>query len=310
MVMDEATLSASLKREAEAFEQRIEAHFRGQPGPSGRLEEAMRYSLLAGGKRLRPILCLWTCDAAMRGRGSGDAPERNEAVWKAALALEMLHTYSLIHDDLPAMDDDDLRRGQPSCHRRFDEATAILAGDALQTEAFDLLSQIDDPRLSRECTRRLARASGRWGMVAGQQWDIDTTGGALDLTLSYEQIFKLIHRLKTGALIGVSMALGAACAGLEPSEVDRVEEGGRLLGEVFQIVDDLLDETSSTEELGKSAGKDREQGKLTAPRVLGREKSRGRAHALQEEAMAILEPVLSHSEELEGLCRRLIDRER
>ncbi len=322
----ESELDRLLRAEAEEVDRRLDEHFQGHPGPSPRLEEAMRYSLLAGGKRLRPVLCLWTSDSL----GSS----RTDAVWNAALALEMLHTYSLIHDDLPAMDDDDLRRGRPSCHRRFDEATAILAGDALQTEAFSLLAQIDDAALARRCILRLSGAAGRFGMAGGQQWDLDHTGGppaeaaprvdspargeipslradsGKESAPALEERLTRIHRLKTGALIGASFALGAACAGADPAAIDRIEEAGRLLGIAFQIVDDLLDESARSEDLGKTVGKDRQQGKLTAPVVLGADESRRRAARLHEEASSVLEELGASSRRLEALCRRLVDRER
>ncbi len=297
-----AELSARLSREAEEVTSRLRERFHIYKGASPRLEEAMLYSLLAGGKRLRPVLCLWTYDA--------HRPHRGEAVWNAALALEMLHTYSLIHDDLPAMDDDDLRRGKPSNHRRFDEATAILAGDALQTEAFATLSEIDPPDLARECVRRLTKAVGRFGMAAGQQWDIDSTGSTGVTEAPTDEQLTRIHRLKTGALLGVSFSLGAACAGLPKNEIDAAEEAGMELGIAFQIVDDLLDESSNAGVLGKSSGKDAQQGKLTAPSVLGEEGSRQRAEELMERASGRLSAAGIWSDSLEGLCRLLVHRER
>jgi geranylgeranyl diphosphate synthase type II len=216
-----------------------------------RLVEAMRYSLLDGGKRLRPVLCAWACSAR--------TGEVNEAAKHAAVAVEMLHTYSLIHDDLPAMDDDDLRRGRPSCHRAFDEATAILAGDALQTAAFASLASVGNSEQARDLALWLTRAAGPDGMAAGQQLDLDGTGhtaGASDV--------ELIHRLKTGALLAASICMGARAGGLPQAALEPVWEAGQQLGIAFQIADDVLDQTADPARLGKSVGKDAVQGKQTA----------------------------------------------
>jgi geranylgeranyl pyrophosphate synthase len=288
---------ARLKREAAAVHERLRAHLAALVGVAPRLDEAVAYSLLAGGKRLRPILCLWVHDAEGGARG--------ESVWRCALALEMLHTYSLIHDDLPAMDDDDLRRGQPSCHRRFDEATAILAGDALQTEAFELLGAIEPAELAAICVLRLARAAGRRGMAAGQQWDLEGVGPTPD-----RPGLERIHRLKTGALLGAAVSLGAACAGRRGADLERAEAAGVELGIAFQMVDDVLDETAPAEVLGKSPGKDAVQGKVTATRVFGAEAALAEAEDRRAGAESTLRQMGLWSRDVARLCEILVHRDR
>lgn len=232
----------------------------GEGCPS-RLKEAIRYSLLAPGKRFRPLLVLLSAEAC-----GGEV----HAALPAACAVEMVHAYSLIHDDLPAMDNDDLRRGQPTCHRKFDEATAILAGDALLTRAFEVLAKgIQPPSLAAECCAVLAEAAGACCLVGGQADDIHAvqTSASLDLLES-------IHRRKTGALIEAAIALGAAIAGA-PAEIrGGLSEYSRALGLAFQITDDLLDLEGDEKLVGKRLKKDDAQQKLTFPRFLGVEKSR------------------------------------
>jgi len=288
-------LDPLLAEEASAVEAALEHRLPPGDGDAApRLVEAMRYSLLGGGKRLRPVLCLWVHDAA--------GAARDEAVWNAACALEMIHTYSLIHDDLPAMDDDDLRRGQASCHRRFDEATAVLAGDTLQTEAFGLLAAVRPPELAVRLGRLLSEASGRHGMASGQQFDLEATGHAGDMLR--------IHRLKTGRLLGAAAAMGAACAGVEDERVERIREAGVELGVAFQMVDDVLDVTVSAEELGKSAGKDPAQGKLTAVGELGVEGAREDARRRLGEAVVALERSGVADDRVRALALRLVERGR
>ncbi|HKI84322.1 MAG TPA: polyprenyl synthetase family protein [Candidatus Krumholzibacteria bacterium] len=296
--MTEATPQDRMRSDAEELARRAGRALRAREGAAPRLLEAMEYSLMGGGKRLRPLLALWVHDAA------GGSPQRTPAIWNAAIALEMLHTYSLIHDDLPAMDDDDLRRGQLSCHRSFDEATAILAGDALQTLAFELLAEITPPALASACTLRLARSAGVQGMASGQQWDLmaaEQTGGPEVET---------IHRLKTGALIGASFALGALCAQAEPAVVDGAQEAGVRLGIAFQIVDDILDETASAQELGKSPGKDQKQGKLTILRAHGKQRSEELARDFLAQSTSQLQELSLWSPELNWLCDSLVHRVR
>ena len=228
---------------------------------------AMRYSLFVGGKRVRPILCL------AAGRCVSTDPEIDRLLLPAACALECIHTYSLIHDDLPAMDDDDLRRGQATCHKKFGEAEAILAGDGLLTYGFDLLSNPHLPGPAAEkrlqLIATLAGAAGSLGMVGGQYLDIFSEEKAIP----FEQL-KTIHRSKTGALITAAVRMGAIGAGGSEEQLQALTGYGDAVGLAFQIVDDLLDVTASTEQLGKTAGSDAAHGKATYPAFFGIEKTR------------------------------------
>jgi geranylgeranyl diphosphate synthase type II len=261
----------------------------------GRLREAMRYPLLAGGKRLRPLLTLAACESAGADARHG---------LPAALAVEMIHTYSLVHDDLPAMDDDDLRRGRPTCHVVFGEAMAILAGDALHTLAFETLAGADAPpaRIARQ-VRTLAVAAGAAGMAGGQALDLLHEGAEPTLDL-----VERIHRLKTGALLAACFRLGAEAADAPAEQVARLDAIGRCVGLAFQIQDDILDETASTAELGKTAGKDRQAGKLTWPAAIGIEAARTRARGLLAEARAGLEALGARTAALDVLVGRAVDR--
>ena len=248
------------------------------------LKEAMNYSLLAGGKRIRPALCLST--AALFG-----LDERQALPFAAG--IEFIHTYSLIHDDLPAMDDDDMRRGRPSNHKKFDEATAILAGDALLTDAFVFMakpaaSSVTLPGLEPcnvlAALTAVARAAGACGMVGGQFWDMKYTAKG---NTTLEQLARM-QAAKTGALIAVSCSSGALLAGAAPGEVEKIVDYGRWLGRAFQIVDDILDETGDPEEMGKPVGSDREQGKTTYPSLVGLERSAELAKEAGDKALAAL----------------------
>ena len=231
-----------------------------------RLAEAMRYSVFAGGKRLRPALALAACRAA----GGEDAE-----VLPFACALELVHTYSLIHDDLPAMDDDDLRRGRPTSHKAFGEALAILAGDAMHTLAFELiLTRTPDPTRAAALAGLLAQASGHEGMVGGQVDDLAAEGADVDLAR-----LESIHRRKTGALLAASVRGGAVAAGADPETVEDLTRYGTALGLAFQIADDVLDATSTAEVLGKTPGKDAADGKLTYVALEGVEAARARCDA-------------------------------
>jgi geranylgeranyl pyrophosphate synthase len=240
-----------------------------------RLHAAQRYAVLSGGKRLRPLLVYCTGEALGVPAGALDAP---------AAAVELIHSYSLVHDDLPAMDDDDLRRGQPTTHRAFDEATAILAGDALQVLAFSLLARDRAPGVSFEARLKmiqiLADASGTAGMAGGQALDLSAVGRSIKL-----EELEAMHRLKTGALIRASVLLAAACApGLSAAEWDALEGYSEDIGLAFQIQDDILDVEGSTEDLGKTAGADAARDKPTYPSVLGLEVAKTRARELQRRA--------------------------
>jgi len=245
-------------------------------GPAGRLAEAMRYSVFAGGKRLRPMLVLLASDLC------GGEPSR---ALPPACAVELVHTYSLIHDDLPAMDDDDFRRGRPSCHKAFDEATAILAGDALLTLAFDVLVRPPCEGCGAALVAELARGAGVGGMVAGQMADM-----AFEAAEPTAEAVSFIHRHKTAALIATSLRLGAIAANATPDACDRLGRFGEHLGLAFQIADDVLDVEAPSKQLGKTAGKDASSGKVTYPAVFGLEESRSRARELVAQAIAELEP--------------------
>lgn len=241
------------------------------------LAEAIRYSLLAPGKRLRPRLVLLAAEAC--GGMVADA-------LPTAVAVEMIHAYSLVHDDLPAMDDDDLRRGRPTCHKQFDEATAILVGDALLARAFEVLAvEIQPPERAARCCAELARAAGASALVGGQ---------ADDLAAEFRQIglerLQSIHRRKTGALFRASLQLGAITADATPEQQQALAAFGESLGHAFQIVDDLLDVAGEEEDVGKRLGKDRRRGKVTYPALLGVDESRRRAEQLIGQACRDLEP--------------------
>jgi len=242
-----------------------------------RLHEAMRYATLEGGKRVRPLL------AFAAGEVSGAATERLEV---GAAAVELIHAYSLVHDDLPCMDDDTLRRGKPTVHVEYDEATALLVGDALQSLAFQLLSEhaiSDDPGVQLEMVKTLAAAAGSRGMAGGQQIDLEATGKMLSLP---ELEFMHIH--KTGALIRAAVTLGACCGVLEQDQKQRLDRYAKAMGLAFQVVDDVLDHDASTATLGKTAGKDSKQGKPTYVSAMGVARARQRAEELRAEAHAAL----------------------
>jgi geranylgeranyl diphosphate synthase type II len=241
-----------------------------------RVHEAMRYSLEAGGKRLRPVLTLAV--AALHGRAA-----EAEA---AAAAIEFIHTYSLIHDDLPAMDDDEMRRGRPTCHVRFDEATAILAGDALLTLGLILPATVyaDRPALATALVRELGTAAGSMGLIGGQMEDMLAEG-----TAASADAVRFIHEGKTAALIAAATACGALVGGASGAEVDDAREFGRRLGLAFQAIDDVLDSTATSEALGKTAGKDARAGKATLVAAIGLEGARAEAAAHTQGALAALE---------------------
>jgi len=264
-----------------------------------RLHRAMRYATLDGGKRLRPILTYATGQALGVPLDTLDGP---------ACAVEFIHVYSLIHDDLPAMDDDELRRGKPTCHVQFDEATAILAGDALQALAFEVLAS--DPSIQVSPGQRmamidcLAKAAGAGGMVGGQAIDLASVGRQLDLPA-----LELMHIHKTGALIRASVRLAAlACPDLDPEVAERLDHYAKCIGLAFQIQDDILDEESDTATLGKTQGKDRAQNKPTYPALLGLAGAKRKAREMHENAVACLEPLGERADLLRALSRFIIQR--
>jgi geranylgeranyl diphosphate synthase, type II len=270
--------------------------------------EAMAYSLLAPGKRLRPILALFAAEAA-GGRAEQALP--------AACALEMVHTYSLIHDDLPAMDDDDLRRGLPTCHKKFGEALAILAGDGLLTLAFQVLAESYPPATAAVSCAELARGAGAAGMVGGQVLDLAAEGKINngDRPMTRDDL-ESIHRRKTGALFRSSLRLGLyavqgeRAGGPDRQTQDRLDGFSRAFGLAFQISDDLLDVEGHTDKTGKRVGKDACRGKLTYPGLLGIEESRNRAELLCKEAVRALEGLGAAAEPLSALARYVMDRDR
>lgn len=264
--------------------------------PAG-LRAAIRHSLLAPGKRLRPLLVLMAAEACGGARGPA---------LPAACAVEMVHTYSLIHDDLPAMDDDDWRRGRPSCHVQCGEALAILAGDALLAQAFEVLAgEVQPPAVAARCCRELAAAAGASALVGGQADDLDPALAARDVTQ-----LERIHRRKSGALFRVSLRLGGLIAAADEARLTAVETYGRQLGLAFQIVDDLLDAQGDQATLGKTAGKDARQGKVTYPVLLGADASRRHAEQLVRTAQAALAVFGGGAERLTGLAEYVLERNR
>jgi geranylgeranyl diphosphate synthase, type II len=261
------------------------------------IHKAMRYSLFAGGKRLRPILCLAAAESC------GGAVEN---ALPAACAVECIHTYSLVHDDLPCMDDDDLRRGRPTSHKVFGEGIAVLTGDALLTIAFEILAQAQPTTRYKTAALigELAGASGSRWLIAGQVLDLEGEGKKT----SREQL-KFIHLSKTAALLTSSIRLGAMSANASPAKLQSLTEFGQALGLAFQIIDDILDVTQTTEKLGKTAGKDVQATKSTYPAIFGLERSRQEAHRLTSLAMKALEPFGAKGARLHQLAEQLLARD-
>jgi geranylgeranyl diphosphate synthase type II len=288
---------ALLAAHSDALHRHFEALLLRYPSAPPRLIEAIAYSIHAGGKRLRPALILESSRAA-----GGDKAAMQHAM-AAAAAMELIHTFSLVHDDLPAMDNDDLRRGRPTNHKVYGEAMAILAGDAMTTMAFEVLAMDVPAPLSASLIRELAASSGPAGMIGGQVLDMEGENQSLAL----EQLQRL-HRMKTGALITCSCRLGGLCAGAGRDAVEALGEYGALLGLAFQIVDDILDETSTAEAMGKAVKKDAAKGKNTYPVLLGLDGSREAARAAAARALAALAPLGDSAESLRQLARFVIDR--
>jgi geranylgeranyl diphosphate synthase, type II len=263
------------------------------------IHRAMRHSVFAGGKRLRPILCM---EAGRMLNGSLPA-----GIEELAAALEMLHTYSLIHDDLPALDNDDLRRGRPTCHKVFGEAIAILAGDALQTQAYETLARLHCPAEARvRIIEEIARGTGTVdGMIGGQVVDLEAEHAKPDV-----QMLEYIHRSKTAALITSSVVSGGLYGGGDGETVEKLRSFGRSIGLAFQIVDDVLDVTQSSEQLGKTAGKDIVAEKATYPALFGIDESLKKADSLVETALASLDGFGSRADTLKALARFLVERKK
>ena len=284
----------------ESYRQRVERGIEELLPPAdtrpARLHEAMRYSLQAGGKRLRPVLLLATADAF--------GPRLNPL--PAAIALECLHTYSLVHDDLPCMDNDDLRRGRPTAHRQFDEATALLAGDALLTFAFQLVARhyAAAPALAAALTREIADAAGSERLIGGQMEDLlaEKNSGITADELDF------IHLNKTAAMISVALSCGALCGGVDESRLPALRDAGRHLGLAFQIVDDILDATANTATLGKTAGKDARAGKSTYVSVHGLDAARTQAAKQTAAALAALRGLPGGAPFLVWLAEQMLTR--
>lgn len=261
------------------------------------IHKAMRYSLFAGGKRLRPILCLAAAEAC-GGRTSAALP--------LACAIECIHTYSLIHDDLPSMDNDDLRRGRATCHKVFGEGIAILAGDALLTVAFEIAAQTSAPSRYdlQEILHEIATAAGSRKLIAGQVADLEAEGRRINRTQ-----LRYIHENKTAALLTASVRLGAMSANASAKQLTAITKFGRALGLAFQVIDDILDVTQTSEKLGKSAGKDVVAQKATYPAVIGLEKSRAEARRLTREAHGALGTLGKDADVLRAMADYLLARE-
>jgi geranylgeranyl diphosphate synthase type II len=268
------------------------------PDAPPRLSESIAYSLLAGGKRLRPALVMESFAAC------GGAPGRRDAALAAAAATELVHTFSLVHDDLPAMDDDDLRRGRPTNHKVYGEAMAILAGDAMTSLAFEVLATVMPAEVGLRLDAELSHAAGPAGMIGGQVLDMEGEQQSLPL----EQLQRL-HRMKTGALLTASCRMGAIAAGADVASLDALTQFGRHVGLAFQIVDDVLDVTSTPEQLGKATGKDKGKGKNTYPGLLGLEGSRAEAKRQLEAARSALGAFGTSAEGLRSLAAFIVERQ-
>ena len=265
--------------------------------PPAGLGDAMRYAVLDGGKRLRPLLALAACEAV---------DGQSNSAMRAAVAVELIHAYSLVHDDMPCMDDDALRRGKPTVHVQYGEAQAMLAGDAMQALAFEVLTpeQGMPPALQAKLVGLLARAAGHQGMAGGQAIDLASVGHRLD-----EPALRDMHRRKTGALLQASVLMGAACGATTPTAWDALSDYGAAIGLAFQVVDDILDVTQESETLGKTAGKDLENNKPTYVTVLGMAAARHHADELRDQAQAALKRSgLGRTHRLAWLADKVVDR--
>jgi geranylgeranyl pyrophosphate synthase len=295
--------SQILSKALPGFQERVERALESWlPSPDihpARLHEAMRYCVLGGGKRIRPVLVY------AAGQALGVPQERLDA---PACAVELIHAYSLVHDDLPAMDDDDLRRGKPTCHKAYDEATAILAGDALQTLAFHVLAHAPLEGMASQARLRmigtLSLAAGSRGMVGGQAIDLAAVGSQLDAAQLED-----MHIHKTGALIRASVLLGALCADdLDTDQLEALDHYAKCIGLAFQIQDDVLDVEGETAEIGKNSGADADRGKPTYPALLGLDEAKRLAAELVEDALKSLKPFDRSADCLRGVAEYVINR--
>ncbi len=289
-------LATYLERASRLVDERLAALLPPETAPGSRVIEAMRYSLFAGGKRLRPVLCLAAAEAV--GGAAADA-------LPVACALEMIHTYSLIHDDLPAMDNDTLRRGKPTCHVAYDEATAILAGDGLLTLAFEVIASQSrtPPERTLAILQLIARAAGPHGMVRGQMLDMETQGRAATVAE-----IEHLHGLKTGVLLEAALVAGALAGGGTEEEIGALRAFGRKLGLAFQVVDDILNVEGDPAVMGKAAGTDRIQGKNSYPALIGLDQSKKKAHDLIDQALNDLSAFDLRADPLRAIARYVVTR--
>ncbi len=289
------TVESTFARWRDRIESQLDASLPAPELAPQRLHQAMRYSVLGGGKRMRPLLVYASGQIFGADEAALDAP---------AMAVELIHAYSLVHDDLPAMDDDAMRRGRPTTHIAFDEATAILAGDALQTRAFGLLADAPLPALLRvHCLQALSHASGAAGMCGGQALDIDATGHAQPLA-----DLQRMHALKTGALIRAAVRMGALCGEAPQADLLQLDAFADALGLAFQVRDDILDVEASSEQLGKTAGKDQAQAKSTFPALLGMDGAKAELTALSERMRDSLAGYDERADALRALGRLAVER--
>ena len=299
MVDIKSYVKAYIKEQKQYVDQALQEYLDELPYDS-QLTKAMAYALMAGGKRLRPILCI----SAAKAIGANE-----KDVMPAACAIEMIHTYSLIHDDLPAMDDDDMRRGQPTCHKQFDEATAILAGDALLTHAFYILSNTllksNDPLTWAKIIHILTQACGCQGMIEGQMRDMIAEKQSLTL-----DELETLHQLKTGALIQVSITIGALLGNATSWQLDQLAIYGQALGIAFQIVDDILNVTGDSSIMGKSVGTDFNRQKSTYPSLLGLDQSKQKANDLSQRAIKALAQFDNCADPLRTIAKYVVERNR
>ncbi len=294
-------LKAYLDEKRVMVEEALGGIFPGPEGPAADIISAMSYSLFAGGKRLRPILCIAGAEAV-----GGEAQD----VLPVACAIELIHTYSLIHDDLPVMDDDDMRRGKPTNHKVFGEAVALLAGDGLLTKAFHVMTGADFPKRVRPdallaVIGLIAKAAGHEGMVGGQVVDIQSEGKEVD-----PDVLEFIHTRKTAALISASVVSGAILVGGEDPQVKALASYGQNIGLAFQVSDDILDIEGNSQELGKNVGSDERQGKITYPTLIGLSRSKKIQRELVEQAIESLEPFDRRAEPLRHIAKYIIVRKK
>ncbi len=308
-----SALPSYLHRQQRKINQALQLLLPAPGAPPAVLHEAMHYSVFAGGKRLRPILLIASaeCIEGRKRAGRTTQPGVRSPLFAVAAAVELIHTYSLVHDDLPAMDDDDFRRGRPTCHRRYDEATAILVGDALLTLAFESIAAQADrlrPQLAARLAEELAGAAGSRGMIGGQQIDVHAARRNLYVVPAEAEV-RSLHLKKTAALIRASVRMGGMIAGAEGSGLKRLSTFGERIGLAFQIVDDLLDIEGDPATMGKPVRRDAAQRRWTYPEAVGVDRAKKEATVLKEEALGSLAPFGPSAETLRAIARYVVERE-